>query len=339
MPERGSDGVTFALVDATAESSSDCPAGSRYITPIANVPLICHVFDELAESGIDRVRVVAAPSVSGDLRRVLGEGRPWGMELSHVETPALDGRHMVLEELERASAHEPVLLHAGDCLLRGQLAEMQDRARNDPVDCIVSAQALESRPGGDQRRLTEWALILGRETRPLLSTLLCARGDDRDLVVALMESGCPVSVCESRQHWRYADATDVLLAANRMLLEELPVPAAETRFGDGNEVHGRVAISPEARVSGSVLHGPVAVEAGAVIEDSFIGPYTSVGRGVVLTGAEIDNSMVLADAEVRHPGFRLEASILGERVAVVRSFALPRGLHMRLRPGSSVTFS
>jgi hypothetical protein len=49
--------------------------------------------------------------------------------------------------------------------------------------------------------------------------------------------------------------------------------------------------------------------------------------------------MVLAGAQISHPGQRIEGSIIGERASVVRSFALPRGLHMRLEPHTTVTLS
>jgi glucose-1-phosphate thymidylyltransferase len=124
-----------------------------------------------------------------------------------------------------------------------------------------------------------------------------------------------------------------------MLLDSLPAPPPETSFSDDNQVHGRVVIDPGAWVSNCVLHGPIAIDGRAVVEDSFIGPYTAIGSDAVLSGAEIDNSMVLTGAEVRHPGARIESSIIGERSRVVRSFDLPKGLHMRLGPDSRVTFS
>ncbi len=46
---------------------------------------------------------------------------------------------------------------------------------------------------------------------------------------------------------------------------------------------------------------------------------------------------MLPFAEVRHPGMRIEASIIGERASVSRKFELPKGLHLRLPPGSQVT--
>ena len=161
----------------------------------------------------------------------------------------------------------------------------------------------------------------------------------RDLADWLRTSECRVAVCELGGHWRYSDDTDDLLTANRMMLDALPVPVVDGSFGDNNLVQGRVAISSSARVSGCTLHGPVAVDNDAVIEDSYIGPYTAIGPGAILSGTEIDNSMVLSGAEIRNPGHRIEASIIGEGASVVRSFALPRGLHMRIEPHSRVILS
>ena len=122
-----------------------------------------------------------------------------------------------------------------------------------------------------------------------------------------------------------------------MVLDDLPVPVVDGSFPDHNEVHGRVAISPRARVSNCTLHGPVVIDDDASVEDSFVGPYTAIGRGATVVGTELDNTMVLPFAEVRHPGMRIEASIIGERASVSRKFELPKGLHLRLPPGSQVT--
>jgi glucose-1-phosphate thymidylyltransferase len=124
-----------------------------------------------------------------------------------------------------------------------------------------------------------------------------------------------------------------------MVLDDLRVPAVDGSFPDNNEIHGRVAISPHAHVCNSTLSGPVVIGDDAVVEDSFVGPYTAIGRGAVVSGTELDNTMVLPFAELLHPGLRIEASVIGERASVTRSFELPKGLHLRLTHGSRVTLS
>jgi glucose-1-phosphate thymidylyltransferase len=341
--------VSFAIIDAAAGGEArtgGCVPRSRYSTPIANLPLIYHVFDELATAGIDRVRVIVSPDTRDELEQVLGGGSPWGVQVSYATATEHDGRVAALAELERVVGDEPVLVYPGDCLFPGQISAMWERFGVGDVDAVV----LGAGNGADARawrgpvaelsaRVTTAPAIVGAPGALLMDGLSSGGGEKRDLASWLRTNDCRVAVCELGGHWRYSDETEELLVANRMMLDTLPVPAVDGSFGDNNVVHGRVAISSSARVSGCILHGPASVDDEAIIEDSFIGPYTSIGKGASLSGAELDNTMVLAAAEISHPGHRIEASIIGERARVIRSFALPRGLHLRLEPHSTITLS
>jgi glucose-1-phosphate thymidylyltransferase len=340
--------VTYAIIDAAAGDEAQASARaerSRYCTPIANLPLIFHVFDELAASGVDRARVIAAPAVRDELVAVVGDGRAWDVEVSYAESPDSDGRLTVLDELERAAAAEPVLVYPGDSLFPGQIGAMWERFNAGDVDAVVLGGPRGVRgpiplgPAAAHRRATRLCATPAILGPPGIGALRISGPEDQDLAEWLRMSDRRVGVCELGGHWRYSDATEDLLTANRMMLDALPVPSVDGTFPDDNEVHGRVAISPSARVSGCTLHGPVAIDDDAVVEDSFVGPYTAIGAGAVLMGTEIDNTMVLRRAEIRHPGHRIEASIIGEQASVLRSFALPKGLHMRLEPHSRVTLS
>ena len=340
--------MSFAIIDAAAGSEAHacgCVSRSRYSTPIANLPLIYHVFDELAAAGVDRMHVIVSPGAREDLEQVLGGGRPWGVQVSYTTAPEDDGHLAALAELERAVADEPVLLYPGDCLFPGQVLAMWERFRDGDVDAVVlgsgNGTGRRGRIGVAKRssRVSSAPAIVGSPAAPVIDGLRSAGVDHQDIADWLRTSDCRVAVCALGSHWRYSDATDDLLTANRLMLDALPVPALDGSFGDNNVVHGRVAISSSARVSGCILHGPVSVGDDAAVEDSFIGPFTAIGAGAILSGAEIDNTMVLAGAEISHPGHRIEASIIGEQASVVRSFALPRGLHLRLEPHSRITLS
>jgi glucose-1-phosphate thymidylyltransferase len=340
--------VSFAIVDAAAGSDARPGAHvgrSRYCMPIANVPLIYHVFDELAEAGIERVLVIVSTGARADIEHVLSGGRPWGLNVSFATAVESDCRATALAEIERALADEPVLVCPGDCLFPGQVSAMWERFRCGDVDAVVlGAGTGPGRRGSEaaaevSSRVTLNPAIVGPAGAPFIHGLRSESLDHRDLADFLRTSERRVAICELGTHWHYSERTDELLTANRMLLDALPVPALDRDFGDNNVVHGRVAISASAHLSGCILHGPIVIDEFAVIEDSFVGPYSAIGAGAALRGAEIDNTMVLAGAEISHPGHRIEASIIGERASVVRSFSLPRGLHLRLEPHSRVTLS
>ena len=66
-----------------------------------------------------------------------------------------------------------------------------------------------------------------------------------------------------------------------------------------------------------MVRGPAVIGAGAMLEDAYIGPYTSIGDGVRVEGAEIEHSIVLAGAVIEHLGGRLEASVVGRGPACI----------------------
>ena len=331
--------MSLAIVDAVAEPVGEpgLEPSSRYLASIANVPLIWHVFDELAQGGVERATIIAHADVRRELEQVLEGGKSWGIEVSYSEAPEADGNQRVLTQTRHMLASGPVLVYPADCLFPGQVAAMRDRFSEGDVDCVLLALTPESSIPGS--RMFSTPVMLGPRTLEVLGDSMSRTLGPRSLAEILLAGGCRVAMWEAAKQWSYGDSTERLLAANRMVLDDLPVPAVDGNFPDDNEIHGRVAISPRAHVSNSRLCGPVVIDDDAVVEDSFVGPYTAIGRGAVVRGTELDNTMVLPSAEVVHPGLRIEASIIGERASVSRSYELPKGLHLRLAAGSQVTLS
>ncbi len=253
--------VSLAIVDAVAEPAgeSSLEATSRYVASIANLPLIWHVFDELAEGGVERAVIVARAGVRRELEQVLDAGRSWGVEVSYSDAPEAGGQQTVLRKTRENLSSGPVLVYPADCLFPGQVAAMRDRFSAGDVDCVLLTQAPpeSSLPGS---RMFATAAMLGPRTREALGNSMPRGRAAGDIIETLHAGGCRVAVCEAAKQWQYSDSTERLLAANRMVLDDLPVPVVDGSFPDHNEVHGRVAISPRARVSNCTLHGPVVID-------------------------------------------------------------------------------
>jgi glucose-1-phosphate thymidylyltransferase len=83
----------------------------------------------------------------------------------------------------------------------------------------------------------------------------------------------------------------------------------------------------------------VIIGANAEVSDAYIGPYTSVGPGVVVENAEVENSIIMPGASIRHLGGRLEASIIGCDARIMRDFRLPRAFRLTVGDGAEVTLT
>lgn len=345
-------GIRTALVDASAEDElGSCrPARqSRYLTSIANRPLISHVIDGLAGGGIERIVIASGHHTREKLAPVVLGDAPAGAELSFFDSTSAPPGWALLSRVRHLVAGAPVLMQQGDCLFTAQIAQLCHCFRSEDADLVLLVRSAEgsagaaSTTGGPSHsvRLPRdhpegTAAVLGPSIWPVLDQLGDARVSTQRLVRMLAGAGRRIRACVVCEHWCYSNSPDRLLAANRIVLDAMPAESPLAELSDDIDAQGRVVVSASARVSRSALRGPVVIGPNAVVSDSFIGPYTAIGSRATVLGAEIDYTMVLSDAEIRYPGQRLQSSVIGEGAVVSRAFELPTGLRLQLEPGSSV---
>ena len=146
------------------------------------------------------------------------------------------------------------------------------------------------------------------------------------------------NVMELEAAWRYDGTVDGVLEANTIALDGLKRGRVGVDLSNAS-IQGRVHIDPSAELEGVKLRGPVYIGPGARLVETYVGPYTSVAAGVTLEGVEIEHSIVLPDAQIRYPGRRLEASLVGEGAEIGRDYSLPSALRLRVGPGSQIQLS
>ncbi|GLU48717.1 glucose-1-phosphate thymidylyltransferase [Nocardiopsis ansamitocini] len=130
-----------------------------------------------------------------------------------------------------------------------------------------------------------------------------------DALQWLVTHGAKVRASEYRGYWRDAGAPETVLDCNHRLLAGLRSTTAG-EVDAASVISGTVVVETGARVRRSTIHGPVIIGAGSLVQDSLVGPGTSIGRDCVLHATELRNS-ILFD-EVRLSGASgVEDSIIG----------------------------
>ena len=138
--------------------------------------------------------------------------------------------------------------------------------------------------------------------------------------------------------WRYDGTVDGVLEANSAALDRLKRGRIGADLSNAS-IQGRVSIHPTAVLEGAKIRGPVSIGPEARLVETYVGPYTSIGACVELEGVEIENSIVLPGAQIRYPGRRLEASLVGERAQIGRDYTLPSALRLRVGPDADIQLS
>jgi len=90
-----------------------------------------------------------------------------------------------------------------------------------------------------------------------------------------------------------------------------------------------------AGVMRSEIAGAVSIGAGTVVEDVFIGPYTSIGRDCVIRNSVLEHCVVLDNVQLEGID-RLEDTILGSNAIVCRVVGNHHALRLMIGDNSEV---
>ncbi len=83
-------------------------------------------------------------------------------------------------------------------------------------------------------------------------------------------------------------------------------------------VDGRVKLELGAKIVNSTVRGPCAIGKNVLIENSFIGPYTSVGSGSEIISSNLEYCVIQENVVVKDVE-RLEDSLIGKNAKVTRN--------------------
>ncbi|MCY3632622.1 MAG: glucose-1-phosphate thymidylyltransferase [bacterium] len=138
-----------------------------------------------------------------------------------------------------------------------------------------------------------------------------------DAIDWLIQSGHRVSHQMLEGWWIDTGKKDPLLECNRLVLDTV-IRRVDGAVDDSSKVEGRVVVSEGAKIVNSTVRGPAVIGADTCIENTFIGPYTSIGGECEITDAELDHSVVLDGCRIEGVS-RITDSLIGQHVQVTHS--------------------
>jgi len=117
--------------------------------------------------------------------------------------------------------------------------------------------------------------------------------------------------------WLDTGKKDDILSANARILDEYVHRDVQGTVTN-SVVDGRVRMESDAQVVNSTIRGPCIIGRNVIIENSFIGPYSSIGDGAKICNSNlqycvVQDNVIIKDVE------RLEDSLIGKNAKVARN--------------------
>jgi glucose-1-phosphate thymidylyltransferase len=116
-------------------------ATSKQLLPVYDKPMVYYPLSTLMLAGIRRILLISTPHDLPGFRRLLGDGRPWGLDISYAEQPRPEGIAQALVIAERFLDGRPSALILGDNLFHGEGLSRRLQAAADPTRSGVTVFA------------------------------------------------------------------------------------------------------------------------------------------------------------------------------------------------------
>jgi glucose-1-phosphate thymidylyltransferase len=330
---------------------------AKQLVPVANKPVLFYGIEALVEAGIDRIGIIIAPETGEEIKATVGDGSRFGAEVTYIpQSEPLGLAHAVLTA-EAFLGGDPFVMYLGDNLLRDGIDDLVTAFRRSEPDALILLTSVPDPENYGVAELQGEAVtrLVEKPSDPPTNLALVgvymfgaavldaaraiepsARGELEitDAIQRLIDDGRRVESHRVTGWWKDTGQLADMLEANRLVLEDID-RRIEGELVD-SRVEGRVVIDAGARLERSLVRGPAIVGAGAELRDAYVGPYTSVGPGVMISGSEVEHSILLAGARVCDLGTRMEASLLGRNVSVERGDGLPKTMRMVVGDNSEI---
>jgi glucose-1-phosphate thymidylyltransferase len=330
---------------------------AKQLVPVANKPVLFYGIEAMAAAGIREVGIIIAPETGAEIREAAGDGSRFGVAISYIEQDEPLGLAHAVLTAAQFLGDAPFVMYLGDNLLQGGIEGLVAAFRDNAPEALILLTAVPDPENygvaeldaGQVVRLvekpaqpaTDLALVGVYMFTPAIHDAAraiapSARGELEitDAIQHLVDGGCRVEPHIVKGWWKDTGRLEDMLEANRLVLDTIE-SRVEGELVD-SQIGGRVVVEPGARLERTSIRGPAIVGAGARLVDAYIGPYTAIGEGCVIERSEVEHSILLAGSSVRGLNGRMESSLLGRNVSVVRDDRQPRAYRFMVGDNSEI---
>ena len=113
---------------------------SKQLLPVYEKPMIYYPLSTLMQAGIHEILIISTPSDESAFRKLLGNGHPWGLDISYATQPHPDGLAQAFIIGEKFIASDRVCLILGDNIFYGHDIEAKlKKAAEETGDARIFA--------------------------------------------------------------------------------------------------------------------------------------------------------------------------------------------------------
>jgi glucose-1-phosphate thymidylyltransferase len=330
---------------------------AKQLVPVANRPVLFRVLDAMVEAGITDIGIVVGDTAPV-IEATVGDGSAWGAKVTYIHQEEPLGLAHAVKISESFLTDDRFVMFLGDNVIQGGIASLVKQFAASDWNAQIVLKRVENPQQFGVAELRDGRVVrLVEKPKDPPSNLALVgiymfdhhvfeavkaikpswRGELEitDAIQYLIEKGYKVYPYIHEGWWIDTGKMEDLLEANRLVLETIE-PRMDGLVDADSKVNGKVVIEKDAEIINSTVRGPAIIGERTRVVNAYIGPYTSIYHDCLIADCEIEHSIIMEDCKITDIHHRIEDSLIGRNVEIVRSPVKPRAYKMVLGDHSRV---
>lgn len=332
--------------------------GAKQLVPIANKPILFYGIESMIDAGIKKIGIVVG-STAEEIKEAVGDGSRFGAEVTYIEQSQPLGLAHCVSISQNFIGDDDFIMYLGDNMLQKSIRDFYEPifySQTKPEASIL-VKSVDNPENFGVAEIDGNGHLIGLQEKPeapksnmamvgvyfftpeifqaVNSIKASHRGELEitDAIQYLLDNGENVTCHQLDGWWIDTGKKDPLLECNRLVLDTIERDIYENSLNTF-VADGRVKIG-NSLIYNSRIVGPVSIADGCLIRDSYIGPYTSIGRSCIIENSEIENSVLLGHNIIKNVP-RISQSLIGKGAFVNKSENKPSSTKLMIGDSSVV---
>lgn len=317
---------------------------NKHLIPIANKPILHYAIEYCVQAGITEIGIIYNAD-SDAVPQAIGDGKELGTKITYIPQEVPLGLAHVVKISQDFIKDDPFIFYLGDNMVVGGLKRFVDAFQQQKSNCHLTLArvkdperfgvptirdhqiiGIEEKPANPKSPFAVSGIYIYDKTifEAVNAIKPSPRGELEisDAHQYLIDKGYKITYSEITGWWKDTGKPYDLLEANRLILDNMN----EYIKGDvdnQSQVSGKIQLAEGAKIINSTIRGPVIIGKNTVIENSYIGPFTSIYDDCEVCNSEVEYSIMLKECKIIDVDIRIEHSLLGNDVEIVKAQGKP----------------
>jgi glucose-1-phosphate thymidylyltransferase len=333
---------------------------AKQLLPVANKPILFYGIEALISAGIGEIGIIISPETGQDVRECAGDGSRWGIKIEYIVQESPSGLAHAVKTARGFLKDDAFVMYLGDNLIKDGVGPLVKSFGEGKADAFILLKevsnpssfgvaelnsdghiiCLEEKPAQPKSNLALVGVYLFNKTihKAIDNIQPSKRGELEitDAIQKLIQMGHPVHSHILKSWWLDTGKKDDMLEANRVVLDEMTDVSNLGTVNGGSRISGRVHVGKNSVLKNCVVRGPAVIGEDCLLEDSYVGPFTSIGDGARVSHAEIEHCILREKCQIIDFHGRIEDSLIGVNVELTRSNNKPVAFRLMIGDDSKV---